>query len=87
MGVFIVNKTTKNGIHMIHGIQVDWNNGRVLSMSREGVPLRLMYYDRRHGGDGYSPVDLTDINFPNLYRKIRLAVAEDNIMYQLREVA
>lgn len=82
-----MNKTTKNGIHMIHGIQVDWKDGRVLSMSRGGVPLRLVYFDRRHGGDGYSPVDLTDIRFPNLYRKIRLAVAEDNIMYQLREVA
>lgn len=82
-----MNKTTKNGIHIIHGVQVDWKDGRVLSMSREGVPLRLMYYDRRHGGDGYSQVDLTDIRFPNLYRKIRLAVAEDNIMYQLREVA
>lgn len=82
-----MNKTHKNGIHMIHGIRVDWKDGRVLSMSRGGVPLRLMYYDRRHGGDGYSPVDLTNIQFPNLYRKIRLAVAEDNIMYQLREVA
>lgn len=82
-----MNKTVRNGIHTIHGVEVNWFEGRVLSMSRGGVPLRLMYYDRRHGGDGYSTVDLTDIRFPNLYRKIRLAVAEDNIMYQLREVA
>lgn len=86
MGVFVLNKT-KNGIHMIHGVQVDWKDGRVLSMSRGGVPLRLVYFDRRHGGDGYSTVDLSNIKFPNLYRKIRLAVAEDNTMYQLREVA
>lgn len=46
--------------------------------------LDLYVWDKRHGGDGYSKVDISTLNYPNLYRKIRIALS-GNPQYVLRE--